>query len=51
MCMTIYIASNKELPLIPWNENNPSFNVSKEDDSNGVKNHLSKKYLYYAGSH
>jgi hypothetical protein len=51
MCLAVYIASNKELPLIPWDENNRRLNVSKEDESNQVKKHLGKKYLYYVGSH
>lgn len=27
MCQNIYIASNRELPEIPWNENSPGFYV------------------------
>ena len=27
MCLAVYIASDADLPLIPWDDQNPEFNV------------------------
>jgi hypothetical protein len=32
MCQAIYISSNREIPEIPWNEEEPGFNLSKVKD-------------------
>ena len=52
MCLAVYIASNKELALIPWVEAKPSFNIlplSKEEIP--VKKQFSLEFVYYVGSH
>ncbi len=52
MCLAIYIASNKPLPLIPWVEEMPAFYVKEVvKDGAGVKRQFQYKYVYYAGSH
>ena len=52
MCLEIFIASNKPLPLIPWNNQVPAFHViDLFDDAQVVRNHLKEPFVYYAGSH
>ena len=52
MCMTLYVASDKPLPLINWNESNPNFNVTELDESSqSVRKQFSKPHVYYLGSH
>jgi hypothetical protein len=52
MCLMVYIGSDKPLPLIAWNENNPSFNISdltKYEKS--VAAQFKFPHVYNAGSH
>ena len=52
MCLAIYIASNKPLPLIPWVEEKPAFYVEEVmKDGAGVKQQFQYQHVYYAGSH
>lgn len=51
MCLAVYVASNDELPVIPWDENKPCFFIVAEDTSNVVRKHFSKKNIYYTGSY
>ena len=52
MCLAVYIASNKQLPLIPWVEKDPSFCVIElAKNENGVKKQFSLEHVYYVGSH
>jgi len=52
MCLALYIAADRQLPLIPWDEKAPVFHVrdlsAKEQV---VRPHFSKPYVYYAGAH
>lgn len=53
MCMSYYIASDSEIPLLPWDEISPSLFVQElqpEVDSS-IANHFSKSYVRYVGSH
>ncbi|HEY0076734.1 MAG TPA: hypothetical protein VGB77_21805 [Abditibacteriaceae bacterium] len=51
MCMVLYVASDKPLPLIAWDENNPNFHVKElHESSAGVRKQFSKPYVYYLGS-
>ena len=52
MCLMVYIGSDKPLPLINWNENKPSFNVSdltKYEKS--VTTQFKYPHVYNVGSH
>ena len=52
MCLMVYVASDKPLPLIDWNENKRAFNVS--DLSKYEKNVAAQfelPHVYNAGSH
>lgn len=55
MCIMAYIASDKMLPEIKWNEDIPDFNIEelKLTDSyfNDLRKTLTKKRLYYVGAH
>jgi len=51
MCLMIYLASDKELPVISWDKNNSGFNIRKADETNVVKKYFSKKNLYHVGSY
>jgi hypothetical protein len=50
MCKMVYIAADRPLPLIEWQENNPGFwtGAIQED---GVRKQFTKPYVYEAGSH
>jgi hypothetical protein len=51
MCLEIFIASNKPLPLIPWNDEAPTFHViDLFDDAEAVRNHFNEPFVYYAGA-
>ncbi len=51
MCMVLYVAADKPLPLITWDENNPKFHVTELNEySAGVRKQFSKPYVYYLGS-
>jgi len=52
--MTIYIAATAPLPLIPWSDDEPAFNVNElgsEYHDAKVRRQFSKQYVYYVGSH
>jgi hypothetical protein len=52
MCYAIYIASDKPLKTIPWDENDRKLNVNKLDPKdNIIKRIFSKPHIYYIGSH
>ena len=52
MCLAVYIASSKELPLIAWVEAEPSFNVSLlSNEEVPVKKQFTLEHVYYVGSH
>ncbi len=53
MCMMLYIASDKELPLIEWSDksNNPICVTPLHESVKGVINQFTKKYVYYIGSY
>jgi len=51
MCLVLYLGSEKQRPLIAWDESAPRFHV-KDDDVNSQKasTHLCKPNVYYVGS-
>ena len=52
MCMMIYIASDRPLPLIDWQDEFPAFHVRElREEEMAVRTHFKKPYVYYAGSH
>ena len=52
MCVLVYIASDHELPLIPWKEDAPAFCVGAlAPDEARVRAQFSKANLYHLGSH
>lgn len=52
MCMMLYVASDKPLPLVTWDKGNPNFNVKELDEhSKAVRKQFSKPHIYYLGSH
>jgi hypothetical protein len=52
MCLALYIASFKPLPLLPWDPNKPSFHVVPLPDSmQVVRKLLPYPHIYYVGSH
>lgn len=52
MCIVVYIASRSPLPLIPWQQHAPAFNVT-ELISHGelVRRHFALPHIRQAGSH
>ncbi len=53
MCLVIYLAADRPLPLIPWNEHARGFHVTElaGEKDEGVRDQFSKPYVYFAGSH
>jgi len=52
MCMVAYVASRLPLPLIPFRENAPAFNVTElTEHERPVLNHLPLPHVRQAGSH
>ena len=52
MCLALYIASVKPLPVIPWDPNKPAFHVVPLSESMGdVRKLLTFPHVYYIGSH
>lgn len=50
--MVLHVGSDKPLPLIAWNEENPNFNVTELGEySEDVRQQFSKPYVYCLGSH
>ena len=51
MCMAFYLGADKELPLVPWDDTNPAFNVAQlSENESKVTKHFSKPFIYYFGS-
>ena len=50
MCLAVYIASDQELPLIPWNEAKPSFHVRELTYNKAVRNQFKLANVSVAGS-
>lgn len=52
MCMVIFIASSSPLPLVPWQDASPAFNVKElSEHEERVRSHLSLPNVRCAGSH
>ena len=52
MCLALYLASSRPLPIIAWDPANPAFHVINPPESaTGVRKHFRFENVYYAGSH
>ena len=52
MCLAVFLASDRPLPLVPWVEERPSFNVSElAPDELRVRGRFSKRHVYYLGAY
>jgi hypothetical protein len=52
MCLALYIASPKPLPVIPWDPDKPAFHVIPLPNEMGaVRKLLNHPNVYYVGSH
>jgi hypothetical protein len=52
MCMVVFIASRSPLPLIPWQQDTPAFNVADLiEQEERVRSHFSLPHVRCAGSH
>ena len=52
MCLALYIASSKPLPLVPWDPEKPAFHVIPlPDDRPAVRKLFRHPHIYYVGSH
>ena len=52
MCLALYIAAPKPLPVIPWDPKKPTFHVVPlEENNHRVRQLLPHPYVYYIGSH
>ncbi len=50
--MAVYIASDSPLPLLPWQQETPAFNVSElTEHEEVVRRHLGLPHIRQAGSH
>ena len=51
MCLALYLAAAQELPVIGWDDTNPSFHVIHlPKNAEGVRRHFHSDYVYHAGS-
>ena len=51
MCLALYLAGSQELPVIPWNESNPAFHVTRlPKNAEAVRKQFRFKYVYYVGT-
>ena len=51
MCLAVYLASNKPLPVIAWDEKAPAFYLEAIDEAEPVRAQFAYAHVYYAGSH
>lgn len=52
MCMMLYVAADKPLTPIAWDEKHPAFNVTAIDEAlKDVRRQFSKAHIYYLGAH
>ena len=52
MCLVVYIAAPAPLPLIPWDQNAPAFNVTDlTATEEPVRRHFTQPHVQQAGSH
>ena len=52
MCYALYLASERPLPTIPWDERRRALNVSETGPRDeAVARHFTKPHRYYVGSH
>ena len=52
MCLGVYLAADRPLPLVEWNEARPSFNVTELSPAEApVRGRFSKRHVYYLGSY
>jgi hypothetical protein len=52
MCLALYVASFKPLPVIPWDPKKPAFHVINLPESmRAVRKLLPYPHVYYVGSH
>ena len=52
MCLALYIASSKPLPLVPWDPEKPAFHVIPlPDDRPAIRKLFRHPHIYYVGSH
>ena len=51
MCLALYIAASKPLPVIPWDPDKPAFHVIPLPENMGdVRKFLPHPHIYYVGS-
>jgi len=51
MCRMLYIASNVELPLLPWDGDDPGFHVTKLGDTEAAVKQISKMSTFIILEH
>lgn len=51
MCWALYLASNKDLPEVPWDKTRPAFNTQPLTEEDVVTQQFSFPNVIYLGSH
>jgi hypothetical protein len=52
MCLALYVAASRPLPVIPWDPTKPAFHVIPlPEDREVVRKVLGYPHIYYVGSH
>ena len=52
MCLAVFLAADRPLPLVPFDEARPSFNVTELDPGErAVRGRFSKRHVYYLGAY
>jgi hypothetical protein len=52
MCLGVYLSTDTELELVPWNPDARTFNTSHSTTyESAVRRHLKRRYVYHLGAH
>ena len=51
MCLAVYLASDRALASVPWDEDRPAFHLQPVAASALVRKQFKLAHVYYAGSH
>lgn len=51
MCKAVYLASTRELPVIPWDDAVPAFYAVPAEADEPIRSRLGRPHIVYLGSH
>lgn len=53
MCLNVFLAADRPLPIVDWNPDEPGFHVRSASarETAAIRHAVRGRYLFYAGSH